>query len=86
MVTGYECSAEIMDFLDHYISIFFPLSRWAYMYMMLGVESQVTFLVVLQGNKDKTGGEATLVLIMQDYAYLDIPNEEKMIKSEAKRS
>lgn len=64
-VTGYECSVEIVDFLDHYaLNSFVSLSACAYMYAMLGVKSQMTFSVVSQGNNKKTKFEATLVSSM----------------------
>lgn len=48
------------------------------MYAMLGMDSQKTFTMVTKGNNEKTRGEATLVLSIQDYADLDISDNEKM--------
>lgn len=80
IIIGYKFSADIANFPDHYASKnFISLSTWAHMYSMLGIELRNTITVVLQPCSKKPGGLAKFVSAIQDYYFLDLLDEERMM-------
>lgn len=78
--TTYKCFTNINNFSNHYASNnFVLLLEWAYMYFMMGIKSQNTFIVISQSYPEKSRGHTKMVSTIQDHYYLDIPNKKSMI-------